>query len=240
MEKQASKSVVGDVSIPKFKMNGKRAAFVNAAAVTVAAYFGIVAIFGAIAGFTKGDWSFSMPAVITALFGNATISFLGVSVSVGPSALFLTAILALVGGLIGFFTLKKLTDATAVKRAWAIVAEIFGVVTGLLVIALVSIALWSLLGLGEKSGVDQGTLWLSVFLPTLIKTVIAGGLYVLAKKIVAGKLEVLRIFSMVATGIAIVAIIITVVQTLVAFYDKKPRSSYNSDYDWSDWSDLLD
>lgn len=239
MEKQASKSVVGDVNIPKLKLNGKRAAYINAAAVTVATYFGIVAIFGAIAGFTKGDWMFSMPAIVTALFGNASFSFLGMSVSVGPSALFITGMLAIVGGIIGFLTLKKLTDASAVKNAWRIVAEIFGVITGVLAIALVSIALWSLFGLGEKSGVDQGDLWLSVFLPTVIKTILAGTIYVLAGKIAAGKLEVLRIFSMVATGIAVIAIVMVIIQTLVGFYDKKTSNSsiFDDDYDWSSWLD---
>lgn len=238
MEKQASKSVVGDVKIPKLKMNGKRAAYVNAAAVAIATYFGIVAIFGAIAGFTNGDWTFSMPTLVTALFSNTTFSFLGMSVSVGPSVLFITAMLALIGGLIGFFTLKKLTDASAVKSAWALVAEIFGVVTGLLVVALVSTAIWSLLGIGEKANVSQGDLWLSVFLPTFIKAALAAGIYVLARKIAAGKLEVLRIFSMIATGIAVVAFILVLVQTLVSFYSKKtPTSVFDDDYDWSSWLD---
>lgn len=239
MEKQASKSVVGDVKIPKLKMNGKRAAYVNAAAVAIATYFGIVAIFGAIAGFTNGDWTFSMPTLVTALFSNASFSFLGVSVSVGPSVLFITAMLALIGGVIGFFTLKKLTDASAVKSAWALVAEIFGVVTGLLVVALVSTAIWSLLGIGEKANVSQGDLWLSVFLPTFIKTALAAGIYMLARKIAAGKLEVLRIFGMVATGIAVVAFVLVLIQTLVGFYGKKPSSSslFDDDYDWSNWLD---
>lgn len=240
MEKQASKSVVGDVSIPKLKITGKRAAYVNAAAVTVATYLGVVAIFGAIAGFTKGDWSFSMPGIISAFFGSASFSLLGVSVSIGPSALFVTGMLAIVGGVIGFLTLKKLTDATAVKNAWRLVSEIFGVITGLLVISLVSIALWSLFGLGEKSGVSQGDLWLSTFLPTVIKTALAGTIYMLARKIAAGKLEVLRIFSFVATGIAVVALIMVIVQTMIGFYDKKSSSSslLDDDYDWSSWLDL--
>lgn len=240
MEKQASKSVVGDVKIPKLKMNGKRAAYVNAAAVTVATYFGIVAVFGAIAGFTKGDWTFSMPAIVSAFFGSTSFSLLGVSVSVGPSALFITGMLALVGGVIGFLTLKKLTDATAVKNAWHLVSEIFGVITGILLVALVSTALWSLFGIGEKSGVSQGDLWLSTFLPTLIKAVLAGTIYVLARKIAAGKLEVLRIFSMVATGIAVVALIMVIVQTMIGFYDKKSSKSIlddDYDFDWSSWLD---
>ena len=240
MEKQVKKSVVGDVSIPKLKMNGKRAAYVNAAAVAVATYLGIVAIFGAIAGFTNGDWGFSVPPIISAFFGGASFSLLGVSVSVGPSALFITGMLALVGGVIGFLTLKKLTDAAAVKNAWRIVAEIFGVITGLLLVAIVSTVLWSLFGLGEKSGVDQGNLWLSIFLPLVIKTVLAGTIYVLARKIAAGKLEVLRIFSFVATGIAVIALIIVIVQTMIGFYGKKSTSSIiddDYDFDWSSWLD---
>ncbi|MBR3220511.1 hypothetical protein IKF76_01435 [Candidatus Saccharibacteria bacterium] len=234
MEKQASKSVVGDVTIPKLKMNGKRAAYINAAAVAIATYFGVVAIFGAIAGFTKGDWAFSTPGIVSAFFGTS----LGM---IAPTTLFVTTMLALVGGVIGFFTLKKLTDAAAVKHAWSIVAEVFGVVTGLLAIYLISTVLWSLFGLGEKSGVSQGDLWLSTFLPAVIKTVLAGAIFFLAKKIAAGKLEVLRIFSMVSSGIAVVALIIVIVQTMISFYDKKSSSDARSlleGYDWSDWLDF--
>ena len=240
MEKQVKKSVVGDVSIPKFKMSGKRAAYVNAAAIAAATYLGVVAIFGAISGFTNGDWLFSVPPIISAIFGANSVSLLGISVSVGPSALFITGLLALVSGVIGFLTLKKLTDAGAVKHAWKIVAEIFGVITGLFLINLIGIVLWSLFGLGEKSGVDQGNLWLSVFLPTLIKAVLAGAIFFLAKKIAAGKLEVLRLLGFVATGIAVIAFILVIVQTMIGFYGKKSSSSvFDDDYDF-DWSSWLD
>ena len=239
MEKQVKQSVVGDINLPKFKLDGKRAAYVNAAAVTVATYLGVVAIFAAISGFTKGDWLFGVPPIISTFFGASSLSFLGASVSIGPSALFVTALIALTGGIIGFLTLKKLTDATAVKNAWKLVAEIFGVITGLLAIYLVSTVLWSLLGLGEKSGVDQGNLWLSTFLPTLIKVALSGTIYCLASRIAAGKLEVLRLLGMVATGIAVVAIILVVIQTMtIDFYGKKSSSSvFDDDFDWSSWLD---
>lgn len=241
-KKSSSKSVVGEVRMPKFKMTGTRAAVVNAAAVAVAGYFGVVAIFGAIAGFTKGSWVFDVPGIVSTMFGGtvASISLFGTSISAGASMLFITMMIAFAAGLIGLFTLKKLTDAAAVKKAWAIVAEIFGVIFGLLVIGLVATAVYSLLGLGEKSGVSQGDLWLSSFLPLAIKAVVAFGMYIIARKIAAGKLEVLRIFSMVTGGIAAVAFVLVLVQTLVGFYGKKTSSSvFDDDYDY-DWSSILD
>lgn len=227
MEKQA-KSVVGDVKMPKLKMNGVRAAAVNAAGVTVATYFGVMAIFAAIAGFTKGEWTFGLPAlmVFVPAYGSTA------------SYLVLAAVLTLVGGLIGFFTLKKLTDAAAVKKVWNIIGEIFMVIAGVLALSAVTTAIFSIMGIGKKAGVDQGTLWLSTFLPTVIRFATAGTIAFLAKKIAAGKLEVLKIFSIVAALIAAVALILVIVQTMVSFYAKKSSSSRY--YDDDDWSSLYD
>ena len=241
MEKKSSdKSVVGDVKMPKLNMSVGRISAINAAALSVAAYFGVLAIFGAIAGFTKGKWVFTMPGIVEMIFGAKTFSLFGATVSASASALFITMMLALCGGVIGLLTLKKLTNIEAVKKSWKVVAEVFGIITGLFIVGLIATALYALLGVGEKSGVSQGDLWLSTFLPMVIKTAAAGAISCVAQKVAEGKVEVLRIFSFVAVGIAAVALIIVVVQTLVGFYGKNTTGrSASSSYD-DDWSSLFD
>jgi hypothetical protein len=229
MEKQQSaKPVVGAVKMPKIKLAGDKAAAVNAFAVAFAAFFGFVAIFAAIAGFTSGDWSFGVPL----------LGIVVANVSVGALTL-ITAVLAAVFGVVGMMTLGKITDAKALAKSWQCVAKVFFVLAAIYVVTMVSLAIYSLLGAGAK-GLDQGALWLSSFLPNLITAVAAGVMGCIARQIANGKTAMLRMLSFAAVGIAGVALILVIIQTLVGFYGSKTSSGYGKDYGDYDYSNLLD
>lgn len=221
---------VNNRGLASLRMNGSVAAWINAASIAVAVFFGAIALFGGIALFTRGSWKFDMPG-LTALF----------SETYGASTVMMTAAIAVLAGVVGMITLRKITDINAMKKAWLLVAKIFIGVTILYALEMITIMIYALMGLGEKSGVDQGDLWLSAFLPVVIKGLVAAALAVIGKLISDGKTEVLRVMSFVGIGIAAVGLVLVFISTLVNFYAKGSSSSRGSDSSYNiDWSDLFD
>lgn len=219
--------VVEQVKMPKMKVDGSKIAYVNAFATAGAIFFGVAAIFNAIAGFTKGKWIFGIPFDgILGSFSNSMYSY------------FFMGILTFVLGLVSFLTVSKITDAGAITKAWKCIFKVNLVLLALFAIDMISMILTSLIGLGEKSGVVQKDLWLSGFLPTVIMALVAGVIAFVAKSIASGKTQLLRIMTLVALGVGSVAMIMVFISQIVGMYGKK-SSSY-SDYlddvdDYLDW-----
>lgn len=220
--------VVEQVKMPKMKVDGSKIAYVNAFATAGAIFFGVAAIFNAIAGFTKGKWIFEIPFDnILGSFSNSMYSY------------FFMGILTFVLGLVSFLTVGKITDAGAITKAWKFIFKVNLVLLVLFAIDMISMILTSLIGIGKTSSVyqSQGTLWLSGFLPTVIMALVAGVIAFVAKSIASGKTQLLRIMTLVALGVGSVAMIMVFISQIVGMYAKK--SSY-SDYlddidDYLDW-----
>lgn len=221
----APRPVVGAApKMPKVKYSSKVMAHINAFSIAFAIFLGLAAIFAAIAGFTKNakmPWSFGVPFIGTFLGNNLY----------GGSALFVDAVFVLVFGVLSLMTLRKVTSIDDMKSAWRKIVVIFGVITAIFAVELVATAIYSLLGAGEKSGVAQGQLWLSSFLPIFILGLISAGVMYLAIQIANGKTQVLRVASYVAIAVAAIAFVLVLISTLVGFYSKKSYSNfYDDDY----------
>ncbi len=216
----APKPVVGAApQMPKVKFTSKKMAYINAFSIAFAIFFGVAAIFAAVAGFTNGKWDFGVPFIGT---------FFGGNVYPG-SSLYMTAVFVLIFGVLSLLTVRKITSLDDMKGAWKKVAGVFAVITAIFAVEAVATAIYALMAVGEKSGVSQKYLWLSSFLPIIINGLVAFGVTFMAKQIVAGKTQVLRIASYVAIAIATVAFILVFIQTLVNFYDKKSYTDYLDD-----------
>lgn len=219
--KKNEKPLVKPVAMPKIKLSRDKFTLFNTLGVVAGLTLGYTSIFAAIAGFTKGKWGFNLP-IFHILFGSNLAD-----VSSGLVA----ALLAILAGVVGLLTMKRLTDAEGVKSAWLQVSRIFMIATAIYLIDLVAIAIYSLLSLG-RSYYNQGYLWLNGFLSTTLLALGAAAISVLAKKIADGKIEILRILGFVAMGLASLAMLLTFVQILVGFYsgsssDSNYRSNYN-------------
>ena len=221
---QQQGALVEPVKIPKMKIAGDKVAGINAFAISFAVFFGAMTIFSAIAGFTKGDWSFGIP-FMGAAFAN-----------VGLASTLITGLLAVVFAVIGLVTIGKITDRESLTKSWNAISKVFFVLTCIYVMSMVGIALYSLFALGKK-GLDHGDLWLSSFLPNFITAVVAGVMAYMSKMIAGGKTAVLRALSIVAIGVASIGLVLVIVQTLVGFYGEKSSSSSSyEDY----YQDILD
>jgi len=207
------------VAETKMKSSGEKAAILNAFALSFAVFFGFASAFSAIAGLIKSDWTFNIP-FMGAILSN--VNYISIA--------FVTALLAVVFAIIGLITIKKATDKNALSRSWYCVSKVFLVLTIIYSVVLIAIALYSLLGVGRKSGVSHKDLWLNNFLPNLILAVGAGVVCCYAKAIAKGKTAVLRAFSAIAITIAAAGLILVVIQTCIGFYDSKSsnRSSRNN------------
>jgi len=229
MEPQANNSVVEPLGLPKIKISGEKAAAVNAFALSFAAFFGFTAIFAAIASFTDGNWFFGIPLIGLVLS------------NVGAASALVATLLAVACALVGMMTLKKITDKATLAKPWKRVAKVFLILAVIYGITLIGLALYSLMGVGGKSGVGHKNLWLSNFIPNLITGIAAGAIFFFAKKIESGKTEILRLFNLVSIAIAGIGFVMIVISTLVGFYAQKsytyPSSGGNS-YDWSWINDL--
>lgn len=226
---QPNGAVVEPIKIPKMKMKiaGDKVAGLNAFAVSFAMFFGVLTIFAAIAGFTSGNWVFGIP-LIGAFFAN-----------VGAASVVTTALLSVAFGIIALMTIGKITDAQSLSKSWNAVSKVFFVLMQIYAVSMIGIAIYSLLSLGKKT-VDQGDLWLSGFLPNFITAALAGTMAYVGKKIADGKTVLLRTLSMIAMGIAGVAFVLVIIQTLVSFYATKSSSSTDyRDYDYGDVLDLF-
>ena len=208
----ANNRVVAELKTPKVNMSGAGVARFNAFALSFAAFFGVMSIFSAVAGMTDGSWSFSVP-VIGILFSN--ISATAISIA--------TAILAVLLGVLGIVTINKITDAVALKKSWECTAKIFCFISVFYLVSTLSVALYSLLGAGSDY-IDHEYLWLSCFLPNLIITLMAGGMFFFANAIAKGKTELLRILSIVATVIAGLGLILILTNTLLDLYGDSSNS----------------
>ena len=220
--------VVDPVKMPKLKIDKHKFAFVNAWSIALAIFLGWSAIFAAIAGFTK-EWAFGIP-----FFGR----FMGTNA--GAPTILLTALFALAFGIFGFVTLKKVTDAEATKKAWDCISKVFLGFVFVYAIDMIAIVIYSLMSLGRSKDLsfDQGTLWLNSFLPTVICCVGAAAIWFMGKQIAEGKTSVLRIASIIAGCIAVVAFILVFIQLLVSYYSKSGSSDYGFDED--DYSKVFD
>jgi len=198
----------------KLKLGSEKAAAVNAFALSFAAFFGVTAIFAAIAGFTKGDWLFQIPLIGIVL---ANVGFISTAI--------ITSMLSVAFALIGLSTLKQITDKKDLEKPWRCVAKVFLTLTVIYAISLIALAIYSLLGVGKKSGVSHKHLWLSNFLPNVITAATAFTIHWFAKQIAAGKAAILKTFSLLAIAIACIGFILVIVQCLVGFYGKGGSSS---------------
>lgn len=220
------KPVVEQVKMPKMKVDGSKIAYVNAFATAGALFFGVATIFSAIAGFTK-SWIFGIP------FDGLVRAF-----SIGMYAKFFWGILAIALALVSFFTVSKITDASAISKAWKCIAKISLVVLCLFGIEMLCMILTSLIGLGKKSGVSQKDLWLSGFLPTAIMAATTCGIMFIAKAIANGKTQLLRIMTLVALGVGSVALVLVFISEIYGMYGKK-SSGYDYLDDYDSFLDLL-
>ena len=191
---------------------------VNAISFAGAAIFGGLGIFAAIANFTN-DWI---------IYGGGIESLVG---AVATS--FFLAVLALCFGLLAKFTIKKITNADLLKKAYGIVAVVAGLLAVLFVVVAVSVAIYALIVVGSKY-VDQGDLWLSGFLSALIAAVVAGGTAYLAKKITTGKIAILPLATNAVLGVASLSFLLMIISTIVNTYGDSPSSGLNSLDDWAD------
>ena len=227
MAETSNQPVVEPVKMPTIKLERKSLSAVNAWAIALSLFLGYSAIFSAIAGFTK-KWTFSIP-----FFGR----FMGSNVA--APTLLLTVLFAVAFGIFGLVTIGKVTDAEAMKKSWSNISKLFLGFVIVYAIDMIGIALYSLMSLGRGKSFDQGELWLNSFLPTLISAIGACAMWFIGKQIAAGKTSILRIVSIAAAGIAIIAFILVFVQLLVKFYGKSSKYDYD-DYDDYDYSKVLD
>jgi hypothetical protein len=231
----ATQPVVEPVKMPKVKADNKLIATVNAVSTTLACFLGWMTIFAAIASFTKNSWNVGIPFVDYILGSN--FSNHGGSVSI---YLLATGLLTVLFAVIGLITARKITNVDAMKSSWKCVRNFFVIVAAIEIFKMVALAIYALCGLGEKSGVKQGDLWLDGFLSNVLAAAAAAGVAFVANTIAAGKTQVLSIMRFVALGVAGVALIIAVIATFVGFYNKpgysnkSSRSSSSSSYDYSD------
>ena len=230
-------TVVDPVKMPKVKAKNSVIAGFNAASISLACFMGFVAIFAGIAAFTKKGWGIDIPFAGT-LFGTNTV---GAGYSV---IAFAAGIATVLFGVVGLITAGKITDIDAMKKSWRYARNAFIAIAAIEVIKMVSIAIYSLCGIGEKSGVQQGYLWLNGFLSNTLAAMAAVGMVFIAHAISEGKTAVLSVMRFVALGIASVACVLIFVSTIVSFYSNKTSlggssSSSSSSSSLDSWLDLL-
>ena len=188
---------------------------VNAFSIAFACFYGFALIIAAIAGFTT-KWNFNVPYIGTFLSNtNQT------------SAWLITAIAALAFGIFGIVTTNKLTDLESVKKSWKVIAGVFLAMAAIFAVEMVATAIYSLMGIGRKSGVSQGSLWLNGFLAQFIAGGAATGMFFLSKAIAAGKVQIIKTLAVLGICLASVAFILVVIQQCVAFYGKSSSAKTN-------------
>lgn len=224
----ATQPVVDPVKMPSVKADNKVIATVNAASTTLAIFMGWMTMFAAIASFTTKGWYVGIP--FSGLILGANAGYLG--------TIFACGLLTVLFAVIGLISARKITDINAMKGSWKCTRNAFIAIAGIEIFKMIALAIYALCGLGKKSGVDQGYLWLNGFLSNTLAAAAAVAIVFIANAIAAGKTQVLSIVRFIALGVASVALIISVISMFVNFYGKK-SSSY-SNYDSSDVEDALD
>ena len=210
-------SVVEPVKMPKVKADNKLIAGINAASITLACFLGWMTMFAAIAGFTKKGWAVGVPIMGTILGANTYYL----------DTAFITGILTVIFAVIGLLTARKITDINAMKSSWKVARNAFIVIAGIEIVKMIGLAIYSLLGVGDKT-LPQGYLWLNGFLSNTLAAAAAVGLVFIADAIAKGKTQVLSVMRFVALGIASVACVLVFVSTLIGFYGKKSSTSSSS------------
>ncbi|MDR2336799.1 MAG: hypothetical protein LBE03_01705 [Candidatus Nomurabacteria bacterium] len=217
--------VVPNVQLPKLAMPQKSLATLNAFSIAFSVFFGAISIFGAIADFAE-KWSFGIPVI-----GSFNIT------GIVPTV-FITAFMAVVFGVIGLLTVRKITDAEALKASYGKAAGFFTILSIIFTSIVVATIFYALFALGKKSGVVQKDLWLSGFLPALLVAITSITSTIFTKQVAAGKTALLRIFSFVALGVAGIGFILVIISTLVGFYGES-SSSYDYDDIYDTYRNLL-
>jgi len=194
---------------------------VNAISFGGAAIFGGIGIFAAISNFTKGSWYIYGYGIETLISGIATSFFL--------------AVLAVLFGLLAKYTIKKITNADLLKKAYETLAVITLILSVLFVAVALSIAIYALIGVGSKS-ISQKELWLNSFLPALIAAVVTGIVACISKKVARGYIAILPLATNIVLGVASVSLILMIVSTAVNIYgkssSKKASDLYDDIYNW--------
>ena len=230
---QAPEPVVKPVKAKKFKIDGKKAAYWNAFAISFSVFFGVALIFSAIASIitsqTKGEWYFDVP-------------FLGLAtswdVAYGLPATVIVSAIGLALGIFAVVSVNKITDAEALKKAWKCNAKIFGTLTGLYALSLCLICVYSLMNIKKGAGEFQKDLWLSGFLPTLIMGGVSAFIFAMSVSIAKGKTALVRVMSFIAVSVAALAFTMIFIERMIVIHGKGSSSSVLEDTKSSIW-DLL-
>jgi len=225
-----TKAVVDPVKMPKVKADNKLIAGINAISMSLACFMGWMAIFAGIAHFTNKGWTVGIP--FSGLIFGANIGW--------GSTMFIAGIGAVLFSVIALISAGKITDIDAMKGAWKWVRNVFIVIAAVEVVKMIATAIYSLCGIGDKSGVQQGYLWLNDFLSNTLAAMAAVGIAFVGHFISKGKTQVLSVMRFVALGIASVGCVLVFVSTIVKFYNKPSiksssgSSSGNSSYSIDD------
>ncbi|MDR0591153.1 MAG: hypothetical protein LBG75_01155 [Candidatus Nomurabacteria bacterium] len=183
----------------------------NTVSLSLAGVLSVFSVLTAAANFTKGEWLFTSP-----YFNGLTNIPLTLVLSVA----------AVLFAVIATITLKKITDADILKKAYSIVAVVAITATVIALSAALSAVLLSLLTVGVE-GNDQGAIWLSGFLPAMIVAVITTGLALLAKAVACGKISILPVVTYAVLGIASFSLLLWIISDLVYLYSDNDASEYS-------------
>jgi hypothetical protein len=211
--------VVQSVQMPKINVSQGAATGLSAFAVTFAIFFGIASVFGAIAAFTKGEWEFSIPVINNI----PVLSSLLLPGSI--PTLFITAFLAILLGVVGFLSMRKITSTESLAKPYSATASVFLVLGMIFAAVALATAFYGLFGLGKASGVSQKPLWLNLFLPYLVYAITSIGIGIMSKKVAAGNTATLRLLGLVGMGVAGLGVLLVSISTLVNFYSDGSSSS---------------
>ena len=213
-----------ETSMKSINLDSEKTTKINVFSICFALFFGIMLIISTISLFTKGKWSFSFPFPTSILTTNMYDA---------RSMYFSLAISAVFFGVISIITAKKSTsDQESVQRTWKTASILFLIFGIIYAVNMVSLAIYALMGVGDKSGLDHEELWLNSVLPSFIIAAINFGISVIANLISKGKAFLIKIMSIVTTSIAGIALILIIIYIFTNFYGKS--SSY---YDYSDYLD---
>ena len=215
-------AVVDPVKMPKVQADNKLLSSINAVSITLACFLGWMTLFAGIASFTKEQWGINIPLMGWILGGN----FDGFYTGYADITILATGVLTVLFAVAGLITARKITDINAMKSSWKCVRNLFVIIAGIEIFKMLMLAIYALCGVGDKSGVKQGYLWLNGFLSNTLAALAAATMAFIAHLIAQGKTQVLSIMRFVALGVAGVALIIAIISTFVNFYGKK-TSSYS-------------
>ncbi|MCL1876676.1 hypothetical protein FWF74_01410 [Candidatus Saccharibacteria bacterium] len=159
------------------------------------------------------------------------ISGVGGGLAFGPFEL---SLVAAAFAVIALLTMKKITDAGMMKKAYGVAAIILIVQAICVAVAAVAVIPFALFAAGA-GGAVQKSLWLGSFLPSLGVTAVVVGLLFVVKKIYDGVIKILPIVTYVILGIAGLAFILSTISTFIGFYGKNPCESYSNFDSYSEY-----